>query len=58
MSDHGFVDYQYSMNADAAKPTWKPAGATGVQRVVADPGEHTFSVRARGESDNDKNTGG
>ena len=55
-SDHGFVDYQYSMNADAAKPTWKTAGATGVQRVTADPGEHTFSVRARGESDNDKNT--
>ena len=24
-SDHGFVEYQYSMNADAAKPKWEPA---------------------------------
>ena len=55
-SDHGFVKYQYSMDADAAKPTWKTAGADGVQRVSAEPGEYTFSVRAIGESDNDKNT--
>ena len=57
-SDHGFVDYQYSMNADAAKPTWKEADNTsGIQPVaVKDDGEYTFSVRARGESDNDKNT--
>ena len=25
-SDHGFVEYQYSMNADAAKPDWEEAG--------------------------------
>ena len=55
-SDHGFVKYEYSMDADAAKPTWKNAGADGIQRIAADPGEYTFSVRALGESDNDKNT--
>ena len=56
MSDYGFERYEYTMDADAAKPMWKPAGATGVQRVDAEPGEYTFSVRARGKSDNDKNT--
>ena len=55
-SDHGFVDYQYSMNADAAKPKWEPADASGIQPVTAEDGEYTFSVRARGESDNDRNT--
>ena len=56
-SDHGLVAYQYSMNADAAKPTWKKADNTsGIQPVKADPGEYAFSVRALGESDNDLNT--
>ena len=56
MSDHGFVGYEYTMDADAAMPTWKPAAANGVERVDAEPGEYTFSVRALGESDNDRNT--
>ena len=55
-SDHGFVDYEYSMDADAAKPTWKLADKSGIQPVAAKPGEYTFSVRALGESDNDRNT--
>ena len=55
-SDHGFVEYQYSMNADAAKPVWKTADPSGIQPVAAKPGEYTFSVRALGESDNDRNT--
>ena len=56
-SDHGFVEYQYSMNADAAKPKWEKADASGIQPVpVEDDGEYTFSVRALGESDNDRNT--
>ena len=33
-SDHGFVDYQYSMNADAAKPKWERLLArAGIQPV-------------------------
>ena len=55
-SDHGFVEYQYSMNADAAKPKWEDADASGIQPVTAEDGEYTFSVRALGESDNDRNT--
>ena len=55
-SDHGFVEYKYSMNADAAKPKWEDADASGIQPVTAEPGEYTFSVRALGESDNDRNT--
>ena len=55
-SDHGFVNYQYSMNADAAKPKWEDADKSGIQPVTAEDGEHTFSVRALGESDNDRNT--
>ena len=55
-SDHGFVEYQYSMNADAATPKWEEADADGIQPVDAEPGEYTFSVRALGESDNDRNT--
>ena len=56
-SDHGFVEYEYSMDADAAEPKWKTAdNDSGIQPLVAEPGEHTFSVRARGESDNDRNT--
>ena len=56
-SDHGFVEYKYSMNADAATPKWEAADASGIQPVpVEDDGEYTFSVRALGESDNDRNT--
>ena len=55
-SDHGFVEYQYSMNADAAEPKWEDADASGIQPVTAEAGEYTFSVRALGESDNDRNT--
>ena len=55
-SDHGFVEYQYSMNADAAEPVWEDADASGIQPVTAMAGDYTFSVRALGESDNDRNT--
>ena len=55
-SDHGFVEYKFSMNADAAKPEWEDADASGIQPVTAKPGDYTFSVRALGESDNDRNT--
>ena len=55
-SDHGFVEYKYSMNADAAEPKWEDADKSGIQPVTAEDGEHTFSVRALGESDNDRNT--
>ncbi len=57
-SDYGFVEYQYSMNADAAKPKWELANEAGIQPVPAKPGEYTFSVRALGESDNDLTTDG
>ena len=55
-SDHGFVEYKYSMDADAEKPTLKDADASGIQPVTAKPCDYTFSVRALGESDNDRNT--
>ena len=52
-SDYGFADYQYSM--DEGKK-WTVASADGAQVIPAKPGEYTFWVRARGNSDNDLNT--
>ena len=53
MSDLGFAGYQYSTNDGK---DWEAAGAGGTQVVEVKPGEHTFLVRAQGESDNDLNT--
>ena len=51
-SDHGHAGYQYSTDGE----DWDEAG-DGTQIVEdAMPGEHTFWVRAQGESDNDLTT--
>ena len=54
--DRGFVRYEYSQNAGDDDEKWTTASKDGAQVISVDPGDYTFSVRARGASDNDKNT--
>ena len=54
--DRGFVEYEYSENVGDDDEEWDGADDSGAMVLQRDPGEYTFSVRARGASDNDKNT--
>ena len=57
--DRAITGYEYAFEMTAAgKPDWKNIrdGGKGVQVIDADPGEHTFMLRALGSSDNDTST--
>ena len=54
MGDRGISGYEYSQ--DGFETEGKMASDAGANVVEVDPGEHTFSVRAIGRSDNDLNT--
>ena len=52
-SDRAISKYEYAYQTKAdGKPDWKPVKGTGSEVIKADPGEHTFMLRALGSSDN------
>ena len=52
-SDRAISGYQYAFKTKAdGKPDWKATTGKGAQVIKADPGEHTFMLRAVGRSDN------
>ena len=52
-SDRAISSYQYAFKTKTdGKPDWKNAAGKGAQVIKADPGEHTFMLRAVGSSDN------
>ena len=55
-SDRAIRGYQYAFEMTAAdKPKWESTSG-GSAVIEADPGEHTFMLRALGTSDNDTST--
>ena len=58
-SDHAIMEYEYAFETKAdGKPDWKVIKTAGAEVIDADPGEHTFMLRAVGSSDNDTATTG
>ena len=59
-SDRAITGYQYAFETKAdGKPDWEDIkGSKGAKVIDADPGEHTFMLRALGTSDNDTSTTG
>ena len=52
-SDRAIWKYEYAYKTKAdGKPDWKAVNGTGSEVIKADPGEHTFMLRAIGSSDN------
>ena len=52
-SDRAISKYEYAYKTKAdGKPDWKAVKGTGSEVIKADPGEHTFMLRAIGSSDN------
>ena len=52
-SDRAITEYEYAYKTKAdGKPDWKAVKGTGSEVIKADPGEHTFMLRAIGSSDN------
>ena len=56
-SDRAISEYEYAFEMTAAgKPDWEEIKGKGAEVIEADPGEHTFMLRAIGSSDNDTST--
>ena len=59
LADHAITGYEYAFETKAdGKPDWKGIKTAGAEVIDADPGEHTFMLRAIGTSDNDVSTTG
>ena len=53
LADQAITKYEYAFEMTAAgKPDWKSTASKGALVIKADPGEHTFMLRAVGSSDN------